>query len=127
MEPDYRLASGSRIAIEITFSLLEHKGRKLMVGYICDISARRALEVERLRLAEEVAVQEIEFRYREIFDNVTDGIFLLDVVHGERFRFVGINPSMTRMTGIIQRDILGCFVENIMPERSARKMIANYR
>ncbi|MGZ5015695.1 MAG: PAS domain S-box protein [Methylobacter sp.] len=127
METDFRLASGSRIAIKLIFSRLECEGRKLMVGYIYDTSERRALEAERLRLAEEIAGQEIEFRYREIFENVTDGIFLLDVVHGERFRFVGINPSMTRMTGMIQRNILGRFVENIIPEHSARKMIANYR
>lgn len=126
IETDFRLASGSRIAIKLTFSLLEHEGRKLMVGYMYDISERRALEAERLHLAEEIAGQEIEFRYREIFENVTDGIFLLDVVHTGRFRFVGINPAMTRMTGMIQRDILGRFVEDIMPEHSARTMIANY-
>ncbi len=125
METDFRCPSGQRIAIEITFSLLEHDDRRLMAGYVRDISDRHALEAERLRLAEEVADREIDLRYREIFENVTDGIFLLDVVHVERFRFVGINPAMVRMTGMIQMDILGHFVEDILPEHSARKIIAN--
>jgi len=127
METDYRLASGSRIAVEITFSLLEHDGRELMVGYICDISERRVLEAERLRLAEEVAGQEAEFRYREIFENVTDGISLLDVVDGERFCYAGINPALARMTGLVPKNILGRFIEATLPEDVARKMIANYR
>ncbi len=125
METDFRRSSGQRIAIEIIFSLLEHDGRKLMAGYVRDISDRHALEAERLRLAEQVAERKIELRYREIFENFTDGIFLLDVVHIERFRLVGINPAMVRMTGMIQMDILGHFVEDILPEHSARKMIAN--
>ncbi|MDP1771124.1 MAG: PAS domain S-box protein [Methylobacter sp.] len=126
METDYRLASGSRIAVEIIFSLLEHDGRELMVGYMRDISERRVLEAERLRLAEEVAGQEVEFRYREIFENVTDGIFLLDVVDGECFRYAGINPALARMSGLVPKNILGRFVEATLPEDAARKMIANY-
>lgn len=127
MKIDFCRQSGQRIAIEIAFGLFEHDGRRLMSGYVCDISDRQALESERLRLAEEVAGLEIELRYREIFENFTEGIFLLDVVYIDRFCFVGINPAMVRMTGMTQMDILGRFVEDILLERSARKMVANCR
>ncbi|GBG14635.1 uncharacterized protein NMK_2234 [Novimethylophilus kurashikiensis] len=126
LETEYSLSSGRRIAIEILFSRARHE-HPLMAGIIRDITERRVLEAERQRLAIEVAQKEAELRFREIFDNVTDGVFLLDVVGTERFRFSAINPAMARITGIVPSDVAGRFVEDVLPQHSAAIMIENYR
>ncbi len=127
IETDFRTALGQRLAIEITFSQLDNDGQPLMVGYLRDISERRVLESECQRIMDEIAGQEIELRYRELFENVTDGIFLLDVIDGERFTFAGINPALARISGLVPMNIIGRFVEDVVPADAARIMNANYR
>jgi hypothetical protein len=36
--------------------------------------------------------EELEQRYRELYEYTSDGVFLLDVVAGGRFRIMGFNP-----------------------------------
>jgi len=43
------------------------------------------------RRAAEAALRESERRYREVFDNVTDSIFVFDVTDDGRFRFASVN------------------------------------
>jgi len=126
LETDYRLATGPRVAVEIVFGVFEYGGRNLMSGYMRDISERRALEAERSRLAGDISRQETELRYREIFENVTDGIFLLDI-DGERFRFSTINPALARITGIVPMEVIGRSIEEAFPENTAQTLISHYR
>ena len=127
VETELRGRRGERIAIACRFSVLHLGGETLMAGYPSDISERRALQAECRRLSDDIANREVELRYREIYENVADGIFLLDVDEGGRFRLAGINPAMARMTGLVPAEVLGCYVDDIVPAASVKILLANYR
>ena len=69
--------------VGITFVLLLH----LM---------RRAFAVQE---STEHKLRESGLRYREVFENTSDGLFLLDVTEDMRFRIDEFNPAEERMIG----------------------------
>ncbi len=73
------------------------------------------------------ALRESQERYREVFSNTTEGIFLVDVTSDGRFKFVEFNPVIESITGLSNSGISGRFVEDVLPEPRAREVIANYR
>lgn len=73
------------------------------------------------------ALRESQERYREVFNNTAEGIFLVDVTSDERFKFVEFNPVIERVTGLSNSDVSGRLVEDVLPEPRARAVIANYR
>ncbi|MDE2260548.1 MAG: EAL domain-containing protein [Betaproteobacteria bacterium] len=68
-----------------------------------------------------------ELRYREVFENTSDCLFLLDVTKDMRFKLAELNPAEERSTGYSTSEVSGKFVEETLPEESARLVIANYR
>ena len=83
-----------------------------------DIAERKRAE-DSLRVSER--------RYRDIFDNVQDGLYLLDVTEDGRFRTVEVNPALERITGIPRSQSIGKTQEEIVPEEVARLVNAKYR
>ncbi len=75
-----------------------------------DVTERREAD-ERLR--------ESEQRYRDIFDNMLDGLALLEVTDDGRFRILEINPALERSTGIPRDQMIGRTQEEIVPPDAA--------
>jgi PAS domain S-box-containing protein len=72
-------------------------------------------------------LRDSELRYREVFENISDGLFLLDVTEDMRFKLVEFNPAEERSVSYSTSEVVGKFVEDAMPEESSRQLIANYR
>jgi PAS domain S-box-containing protein len=75
----------------------------------------------------EATLKESEKRFREIFDNISDGIFLLEVTEDFHFRYLSINASFLQLTGIDPKDMLGKTTEEIVPKETAKLVNAKYR
>jgi diguanylate cyclase (GGDEF)-like protein/PAS domain S-box-containing protein len=85
--------------------------------------ARDLTEYKRLRESE----KESQARYRQIFENSQEGIFLFDVTEDRRFRMVEVNPAFERLVGIPREAMVGKFHEEILPEEMEKKVAAKYR
>jgi PAS domain S-box-containing protein len=70
------------------------------------------------QLAEE-ALRESEQRYREIFENTSDGIFVIEVTEEQRFRLLDYNPAQEKMRGITAAEAVGRFIEDYLPAELA--------
>lgn len=68
-----------------------------------------------------------ELRYREVFENISDGLFLLDVTEDMRFKIVEFNPAEERSLGYSTSEVSGKFVEEVFPVEVARQVISQYR
>ncbi|HXU92365.1 MAG TPA: PAS domain S-box protein [Gallionella sp.] len=88
----------------------------LMVGR--DITAMKAIESE---------LMEREQRYREIFDNAVEGMYLLEVTENGRFRNIDVNPALAKSTGIPREAMIGQFVDDTVPGEAARQTVEKYR
>jgi len=89
-----------------------------MLGMMQDITERKLVEE---------ALRQSEWKYREIFDNVLDALYLLEVTEDGRFRTIEVNPALERLTGIPRSFSVGKTQEEIVPPEVAAVVNAKYR
>ncbi|NMC12655.1 MAG: PAS domain S-box protein [Chloroflexi bacterium] len=76
-------------------------------------------ETERVR--GEIALRESEQRYRQLFDTMLDGFALHEIICDEagkpiNYRFLEVNPAFEKLTGLVEKDIIGKTVYQVMPD-----------
>ena len=73
------------------------------------------------------ALSEIELQYKEVFDNISVCMFLVDVTPDGRFKYGGFNPAEEKTVGLSNAEVSGKFVEEVFADGLAMKLSANYR
>jgi PAS domain S-box-containing protein len=68
----------------------------------------------------EAALRESEERYHSLFENMTEGFALHEIVCDEQgvpcdYRFLDINPAFEQMTGLKRDNVIGRLVTEILP------------
>jgi PAS domain S-box-containing protein len=94
----------------------ESDGSVLWHGVMFDIGARKAAEM---------ALRASEQRYREISDNVSDLLFLLEITADSTFRFIEVNPAAERLMERTRNEIVGKRVEELIRGANAHCLIAS--
>ena len=89
------------------------------------VAIRAAGEMERLDT--ESALRQSEERYRSLFDNMTEGVALYDVVRDAQdvpcdCRYLDINPAFERLTGLKLKDVVGRLMSEVFPGDGAHWM-----
>jgi PAS domain S-box-containing protein len=89
---------------------------------------------ERIRILEqelavhgraEEALRVAERNYQTLFQEMPDGIALLEMIHDEQgraadYRFLAINPALERMAGVRGQDLVGRTALEVMPAGDQR-------
>jgi len=103
----------------------------LLIGLLLSERRRRKLTEQELRIGNEileqrvldrtVKLQENEDRYSSLFNSMTEGFALHEIVCGADgqpvdYRFLDINPAFERLTGLSRESVIGRTVRKIMPE-----------
>ncbi|WP_421657842.1 PAS domain S-box protein [Leptothermofonsia sp. ETS-13] len=83
-----------------------------------DITERKNLEL---------ALQEKEQFLRSIYETVEEGVFVIDVLENGDFRYVGLNPAHSKVTGLSTEDIQGKTPEQVLPTEDAASARRNYQ
>ncbi len=138
--PEHKLRAfraGAKDFINMPFALPEVLARvhNMLEVRLLNNEVRSYNDVLEQRVRERVAeledahrqLRDSELRYREVFKNISDGLFLLDVTEDMRFKLVEFNPAEEKSVGYSTSEVSGKFVEDAMPEESSRQVIANYR
>jgi len=100
----HRSASNQNLVVRLVCFALETKGRDARIAIIQDETARHSAE-EALRTSEE--------RYRELFENANDVIFLHDL----RGTIITVNRAAEYLTGYSRNEVIGqSFAEIVAPE-----------
>jgi PAS domain S-box-containing protein len=66
-------------------------------------------------------------QYKEVFDNISACMFLIDVTSDGRFKYAGFNPAEEKAVGLTNAEVCGKFVEEVFAEDLAKKLNTNYR
>ena len=62
-----------------------------------------------------------------VYNSVVDPVFQLSVEPGGRFRFVSVNASFLRVTGLSRESVVGKTVAEVIPEPSLTMVLGKYR
>jgi PAS domain S-box-containing protein len=101
---------GEHSYISIKFPLFDAKGESYGVcGISTDITERKEL-YSRLQRSEE--------KYRDVFENANDAIFIIDP---ETKRFLDVNEHATRHTGYSKEELLKLTIDDIDAPEAARR------
>lgn len=90
--------------------------------------SNRMLETANVQLRqsqEELRVS--EQRFREIFNNASDGLSLLEVTPELRFRSIEVNPALARSMGYSREEMLGQFIDEAGPYKDTLQALAQFR
>ncbi|OFY51272.1 MAG: hypothetical protein A2W85_04550 [Bacteroidetes bacterium GWF2_41_31] len=117
-ETRHKTKQGNSYPVEISANYFEYNGQGFNLALARDISDRKQAEA---------ALRQSEWRYREIFDNVLDSLFLLEVTSDKRFRNLEMNPAFEKSTGLPREQLIGKFIEETVPEEVASIVNAKYR
>ncbi|MEW5957412.1 MAG: PAS domain S-box protein [Chloroflexota bacterium] len=96
-----------------------------LAGHIATALQNARLFEEQKRAEE--SLRESELRFREVFENVSDGLYLLEVTEDGRFRNIEVNPAFEKSVGIPPALLIGKYVEETVPEETAQRTLAKYR
>jgi PAS domain S-box-containing protein len=86
--------------------------------YFRDITERKKAEL---------LLQENEQRLRLIYNTTSDVIFLISVEPNNRYRFTSVNHAFLSTTGLNEDNVIGKFVDEVIPEPSRSMAFEKYR
>lgn len=75
----------------------------------------------------ERALRESGARYREIFENTSDGILVVEITPEMRYRLVSINPAQERMLEVRAEEVIGSYNEDFLPPELIEKVDSRNR
>jgi two-component system cell cycle sensor histidine kinase/response regulator CckA len=112
-EADFIAKDGRRVTLEVNSRLLFRDGRPVAIqGILRDITNRKHIEQ---------ALRESEARYRDLFENANDIVY----VHDFEGRFLSINRKVERVLGYTPADTRHLTLTHIVtPEHRARALQA---
>ncbi|HNY11767.1 MAG TPA: PAS domain S-box protein, partial [Candidatus Wallbacteria bacterium] len=75
----------------------------------------------------EDALKESEEKFKEVFENSLDNIFVVDVFPGYRFKIKTLNGALEKCGGHNRKDIEGKFIDEVFPENIAGILSEKYK
>jgi diguanylate cyclase (GGDEF)-like protein/PAS domain S-box-containing protein len=116
LEYDFRSKSGSVLNCLFSGELIDLAGELHILSIIRDITEKKQAE-ETLRLSEAI--------FRGVFEHSAEGLFIIDVLEGGKFRVRESNRTQERISGIPRDQLDGRLLEEVFPPETAEAMRAN--
>lgn len=83
-------------------------------------------DITKQKEAEEAA-RHSELVNRQVLDIIPDCVFVMDVTPDRRFKIVWFNPAEEKSLGLSNSEVSGKFIEEVVGEQEAKKLIEHYR
>ncbi|VGO17146.1 Sensor kinase CckA [Pontiella desulfatans] len=108
----HRKKDGTVFPVEIKATYYDQNGERVSVVNIRDITEREQTQH---------ALRESEARYRQLFDNMTSGFALHEMIRDEKgnpidYRYIQVNPGFEKLTGLAAERVVGRTVRELLPE-----------
>ena len=74
----------------------------------------------------EMFLKESELRFRQIYENSSDSMFIIDISRDERASVTGFNAAAEKLTGIKSEDICDKEIGQVFDTKTAKALMENY-
>lgn len=106
LEVLHRRKDGSLFPIETSINIVEINGKEYVLGMDRDITERK--QMEEVLTQRTAQLQESEVRFRTLFENSPEGIFLLDPNHPDiLWPILDCNAVACKMNGYTREELIG--------------------
>lgn len=101
------------------------RGAQMLSGLYMLAAAMASVRENRVwGIALETALRQSEQRYRQLFESMTEGFALHEIVTDEQgrprdYRFLDVNPAFERLTGLEHANLIGRRVLEVLPQTEA--------
>lgn len=121
--------SDDELLTELDFRIVRKDGSICWISHICRkifandgtcLGIRSCNKDITKRKKVQLALEKSETAYRLLFENITQGFALHEVITDERgepvdYRFLRVNPAFERLTGLKASDLIGKTVREVLP------------
>jgi PAS domain S-box-containing protein len=118
IETTHRRRDGSSFPVQVNANHFEYGGKEYNLALARDVTEREHAKH---------ALRESEQRYRQVFDNVSDVLYLLEVTPEGRFRILEMNPSGVQSLGIPRAELIGELFDDVVPNEVSSVLIEKFR
>jgi|GEM_PF-3953727 len=125
-ETEYETTAGGRIPVEVSFSRVNMPGRNLIQSMSRDLRPQRDMASRARRLEMRALEMRLERGYKDVYDNLIDGIFLVDIGIDGSFVIAGYNQRTEMLLKIPESEAIGKSVEDVLPPDAASKLLDMY-
>jgi PAS domain S-box-containing protein len=115
----------SRVAASASLSVQQLRNLELLKGLAFVLITGAGYFVFASLLLKRIAAQQQHLAL--IFQGVSDCLFLLQVEAGDCYRFVCVNASFLKVTGLTRKEVDGKRIEEVLPEASLALVKGKYR
>ena len=98
----------------------ENNAEEQVIGYVgtvTDITERKQTEA---------ALQASERQLSMIYANIADVLFYLAVEGEARYRFISVNPAFLHITGLVEDQVVGKLVQEVIPQPAHALVLGKY-
>src|SRR5919109_4612257 len=112
--------------------LSQHSALQTLKGWLFVLASAYLLyiflqrEIEARKAASRTLLSN-EQQLNLIYETISDVAFLLSVEPGGRYRFVSVNTAFLQATGLKSDQVIGRYIEEVIPPASHELVLANYR
>lgn len=118
MEADLVARDGTRTPFFFSGTRLKIDGRLCVAGMGVDITKRKQAEA---------SIADRERRLSLFYQNVADCLYMISVEAEGRYRFISVNDAFLKVTGFSAEQVVGRYVEEVLPGPSQELIGRNYR
>jgi PAS domain S-box-containing protein len=117
VETQQKKKDGTLIDVIITANYVKYGDLELNCSFVLDITEKRKQEEE---------IKNKEQQLNLIYNNVSDCIFMLGIEDENRFKFISVNSTFLTTTGLNEEQIIGQYVQNVIPMPSLQMALEKY-
>jgi PAS domain S-box-containing protein len=110
-ETVHKRANGTFYPVEVRLQLFQHETEQIFLAVIQDITERKQAQAQ---------IDESEKRYRQLFNEMEEGLALHKIVLDEQdkpidYIFLDVNPAFEKLTGLKKDILFGQKVTEVLP------------
>lgn len=109
--------TGAKKMLQVGLSPIVVKDVPYTLAVVVDVTERNKME-KALKDSKELIKVERD-KYEGVFQNINDGLFILEVLDNDGFRYLELNQAIQNLSGVMSSEVEGKTPDDVFPDQAA--------